>query len=65
MLGKVKRFNPVKGYGFITGDDKKDYFFHYSELQMDGYKNVKVATEVRFEAETGDRGLVAKKIEIA
>ena len=29
MLGKVKRFNKVKGFGFITTDEGNDVFFHY------------------------------------
>lgn len=33
MQGKVKWFNPVKGWGFITGIDGKDYFAHQSSIQ--------------------------------
>ena len=32
MEGKVKFFNRVKGFGFITGDNGKDYFVHYSGI---------------------------------
>jgi CspA family cold shock protein len=28
MNGTVKWFNEVKGFGFITGEDEKDYFVH-------------------------------------
>ena len=34
MNGKIKNTFPDKGYGFIRGEDKKDYFFHYSELKQ-------------------------------
>ncbi|MBR3250612.1 MAG: cold shock domain-containing protein [Erysipelotrichaceae bacterium] len=64
MLGNVKRFNPVKGYGFITGEDKNDYFFHFSELQMEGYKNVKEGEKVTFTPGKGDKGPVATNIQI-
>ena len=33
--GKVKWFNPKKGYGFITDDEtKKDIFLHVSALEQ-------------------------------
>lgn len=32
MRGTVKTYLPEKGYGFLKGDDGKDYFFHNSEL---------------------------------
>ena len=32
MTGKVTRVVIAKGYGFIAGDDKKDYFFHMSSV---------------------------------
>lgn len=28
MQGKIKTFSADKGFGFIKGDDEKDYFFH-------------------------------------
>jgi len=62
MKGKVKRFNKVKGFGFITTEDGKDAFFHFSELIMDGYKTIDEGAEVEFELVEGDRGLQAHNI---
>lgn len=62
MTGKVKRFNKVKGFGFITAEDGRDVFFHYSELQMEGYKTVDEGAEVEFELVEGERGLQAHNI---
>ena len=49
MTGKVKRFNKVKGFGFITADDGRDVFFHYSQLLMDVYKTIAEGAPVEFE----------------
>lgn len=62
MNGKVKWFAPTKGYGFILGEDGKDYFCHYTEIQAKGYKTLNREDEVTFEIVKGDRGESASKI---
>jgi len=62
MLGKVKRFNKNKGYGFITTENGEDAFFHYSELVMDGFKTIDEGASVEFELVEGDKGLQAHHI---
>jgi cold shock protein len=62
MKGKVKRFNKTKGFGFITGEDGQDAFFHFSELVMDGYKTIEEGAEVEFDLVEGERGLQAHNI---
>ncbi|MDF9824560.1 MULTISPECIES: cold shock domain-containing protein [unclassified Breznakia] len=65
MQGKVKMFNPEKGYGFITIEDGSDVFFHYSQLMMEGFKTIEADTEVEFEVIETDRGLQAQDIKPA
>lgn len=60
MKGKVKFFNNEKRFGFITGDDGKDYFMHKSSLENDLI--VDEDDLVEFSVEEGDRGLKAVKI---
>lgn len=62
MHGKVKRFNRIKGFGFITADDGRDAFFHFSQLVMEGYKTIDEGAEVEFDLVEGERGLQAQNI---
>ena len=60
MKGKVKFFNEIKEFGFITGEDGKDYFMHKSALNEDSSLNKD--DSVTFEVEKGDRGPKAVKV---
>ena len=52
MKGTVKFFNRMKGFGFITGEDDKDYFVHKSALPEGTDLNDN--DEVTFEVVEGD-----------
>jgi cold shock protein len=54
--GKVKWFNEVKGYGFITTDDGKDVFIHYSAIKGDGFRTLNEGDAVEFEITEGPKG---------
>jgi len=56
MNGKVKWFNAAKGYGFITGEDGKEVFVHFSSIQGDGYKTLEDGQAVEYEVTDGDKG---------
>lgn len=55
-LGKVKWFNEVKGYGFVTMDSGKDVFVHYSAIQGDGFRTLNENEDVEFEVNEGPKG---------
>ena len=60
--GKVKWFSAEKGYGFITGEDGKDVFVHYSAIQGDGYKTLEEGQEVSYELTESNRGTQAANV---
>ena len=54
--GKIKWFDPKKGYGFITPDDgSKDAFLHISALEKAGISQLDVGQAVSYEL-TEQRG---------
>ncbi len=62
MKGTIKMFNKEKGFGFIHSEDGSDVFFHYSSLEMEGFKTISAGQEVEFELEQSDRGARASHI---
>lgn len=64
MKGTVKWFNKEKGYGFITGEDGKDVFAHYSQIQKEGYKELLEGQNVSFDLTEGQKGQQAANIVI-
>jgi CspA family cold shock protein len=56
MKGTVKWFNNQKGYGFITDENGKDVFVHYSGLQMEGFKSIEEGASVEFDVAEGEKG---------
>jgi CspA family cold shock protein len=65
QTGTVKRFNKIKGYGFIAPDEtENEVFVHFSEVQTPGYKELKEGQRVKYTLERGERGEYATKVEI-
>jgi len=57
ITGKVKWFNPTKGFGFIARDDKeKDVFVHVSALKNSGIDRLNEGETLTFEVEQGPKG---------
>ena len=56
IQGKVKWFNPTKGYGFIERDDKeKDVFVHSSAAQAASL-SLNEGDQLTFEITEGEKG---------
>ena len=54
MKGKVKFFDRTKRFGFIVGEDDKEFFVHQSGVEGDILLRDEDA--VTFEVEDGERG---------
>ncbi|MFH2027889.1 MAG: cold shock domain-containing protein [Nanoarchaeota archaeon] len=62
MKGTVKFFNEMKGFGFISGEDGKEYFVHQSGLK-EGV-TINENDTVTFDVVQGDRGPKAENVEL-
>ncbi len=62
MEGVVKFYNNKKRFGFISGDDGKDYFFHLSGIEQGEF--VKDNDRVSFEVVEGDKGPKAEHVKV-
>ncbi len=62
MKGNVKFFNAGKGFGFIAGEDGKEYFVHQSGI-ADGV-TLRENDAVIFDVEQGDRGPKAANVKL-
>jgi CspA family cold shock protein len=60
--GKVKWFDPKKGYGFIVGDQGQDVFVHYTSIIGNGFRALKDGETVDYELVKGDKGFQARNV---
>lgn len=56
MTGKVKWFDSKKGYGFITTENGKEIFVHFSGIVKEGFKSLNEGQKVEFEIGNGTKG---------
>ena len=65
IKGKVKWFNPTKGYGFIEREDKeKDVFVHSSAVQAANIE-LNEGDAITFDVEQGEKGASAVNLQKA
>ena len=57
LIGKVKCFNPTKGFGFIEREDKeKDVFVHMSAVRDAGMNGLEEGQSLSFDVVDGPKG---------
>jgi CspA family cold shock protein len=60
MDGVVIFFNVKKGWGFIDGED---YFVHFDNINLEGFKTLNDEQKVKFEASETSKGPNALNVE--
>lgn len=63
MKGKVKFFNEQKQFGFIAGEDGKEYFVHKTALNAG--VSIAEGSDVTFDVVQGDKGPKAANVSLA
>ena len=64
--GTIKKVVADRGFGFITADDGKDYFFHRSGLTASlDFDRLIGGEKVQFDLEQSPKGLRAKNVQSA
>lgn len=61
-VGKVKWFNAEKGFGFITNEEGKDIFVHFSAINAEGYRTLEDGQTVEYDVTETDRGPQAQNV---
>lgn len=65
QTGTVQRFNKIKGYGFITPDEgETEIFVHFSQIQTEGYKELKEGQRIQYIIAEGEKGPFATEVRI-
>lgn len=62
--GIVAWFDDSRGFGFIENSQAQQVFFHYSVIQMEGYKRAGSGEPVKYIETKTDRGLQALCVEV-
>jgi CspA family cold shock protein len=52
LIGKIKAWNPDRGFGWIAGDDGRDVFCHFTQMN---FREPKVGLVVQYDTRISPR----------
>ena len=64
MIGKVKRFDSKKGYGFILTEEEREVFVHYTGIVAEGFRALTEGQNVEFEIGSNEKGEQAMNVTV-
>jgi CspA family cold shock protein len=62
MKGTIRTLRVDKGFGFITDEAGKEYFFHRSAVYGEGLENLREGDSVEFDVGQGPKGPRAENV---
>ena len=62
MTGKIRTLRVDKGFGFITDETGKEYFFHRSAVYGEGLEDLREGDSVEFNVGEGPKGPRAENV---
>jgi CspA family cold shock protein len=65
MNGTTSKVLLEKGFGFITGDDGREYFMHRSAIRDGAFEQLREGQSVTFDAGQGDKGPRAENVRVS
>jgi len=65
MNGTISKVISDKGFGFIQGEDRQEYFMHRSAVRDSVFEQLREGQTVVFDAGRGDKGLRAENVRVS
>lgn len=62
--GRVKHWNPTRGFGFVTTTNGEDVFVHYTQIRETLNKSLREGDSVEFDIVHDERGLQARNLRV-
>jgi len=62
--GRVKWFDPKKGFGFVVNHEGQDVFVHYTGIEQEGFRYLRSGQTVQYRQVQTPKGLQARDVAI-